>query len=220
MFVLKLTNLWPTVSSFYPPRPPNLQQGSHIYQPTAWPVPHACAEPYHPGSGNQPFRPYWDSLAWHGRRTLCKGKAVFRGLLLPRRLLSTPLSTSSTQHMMELLAVRMHEVLARPSAWCMCAPCFKIVFLNATRKGKKSKQGFWGHTWESNWTLPAQKTAHTNQRCSNQCRLREIGLRSNFGLCACAKKQKAAFFTENFFSKIMLQSSFLAIPILTGQKPV
>ena len=142
MFVLKLTNLGPTVSSFYPPRPPNLQQGSHTYQPTTWPVPHVCAEPYHPGSGKQPFRPYWDSLAWHGRRTLCKGKAVFRGLLLPRRLLSTPLSTSSTQHMMELLAVRKHEALARPSAWCMCAPCFKIVFLNATRKGKKSKQGF------------------------------------------------------------------------------
>ena len=185
-----------------------------------WPVPHACAEPYHPGSRSQPFRPYWDSLTWHSRRTFCKGKAVFRGPLLPRRLPSTPLSTSFIQHMMELLAVRIHEVLARPSAWCMFAPCFKIVFLNATRKGKKSKQGFWGHTWESNWTLPAQKTAHTNQRCSNQCRLREIGLRSNFGLCACAKKQKAAFFTENFFLKIMLKSSFLAIPMLIGQKPV
>ena len=185
-----------------------------------WSVPHACAEPYHPGSKIQPFRPYWDSLTWHSRQTPCKGKAVFRGPLLPRRLPSTPLSTSFIQHIMELLAVRIHEVLARPSACCMFAPCSKIVFLNATRKGKKSKQGFWGHTWESNWTLPAQKTAHTNQRCSNQCRLREIGLRSNFGLCACAKKQKAAFFTENFFLKIMLKSSFLAIPMLIGQKPV
>ena len=30
----------------------NLKQGAHIHQPTAWPVPHACAEPYHPGSGS------------------------------------------------------------------------------------------------------------------------------------------------------------------------
>ena len=108
----------------------------------AWLVPPACAEPYHLGSGSQPFRPYWDSLTWHSRRTLRKDKAVFRGPLLPRRFPSTPLSASFIQHMMELLAVRIHEVLARPSAWCMFAPCFKIIFLNATRKGKKSKQGF------------------------------------------------------------------------------
>ena len=27
----------------------NLKQGAHIYQPQAWPVPHACAQPYIPG---------------------------------------------------------------------------------------------------------------------------------------------------------------------------
>ena len=27
----------------------NLKQGAHIHQPMAWPVPHACAQPYHPG---------------------------------------------------------------------------------------------------------------------------------------------------------------------------
>ena len=34
-------------------------------QPTAWPVLHACAQPYHPGSGShgQLFRPYWGSSA-------------------------------------------------------------------------------------------------------------------------------------------------------------
>ena len=39
----------------------NLKQGAHIHQSTAWPVPHACAQPYHPGSGShgQLFRPYW-----------------------------------------------------------------------------------------------------------------------------------------------------------------
>ena len=29
----------------------NLKQGTDIHQPMAWPVPHACAQPYHPGSG-------------------------------------------------------------------------------------------------------------------------------------------------------------------------
>ena len=29
----------------------NLKQGAHMRQPTAWTVPHACAQPYHPGSG-------------------------------------------------------------------------------------------------------------------------------------------------------------------------
>ena len=52
------------------------QQGGHIHQPTAWPVPHACAQPYHPGSGShgQQFRPYWGSSAWHSRRVNERGK--------------------------------------------------------------------------------------------------------------------------------------------------
>ena len=39
----------------------NLKQGAHTQQPTAWSVPHVCAQPYHPGSGShgQLFRPYW-----------------------------------------------------------------------------------------------------------------------------------------------------------------
>ena len=43
----------------------NLKQGAHIHQPTAWPVPHACAQPYHQGNGShgQLFRPYWGSSA-------------------------------------------------------------------------------------------------------------------------------------------------------------
>ena len=38
-----------------------LKLGVHIHQPTAWPVPHACTQPYHPGSGShgQLFLPYW-----------------------------------------------------------------------------------------------------------------------------------------------------------------
>ena len=36
-----------------------LKQGAHIHQPTTWPLPHACAQPYHAGSGShgQLFRP-------------------------------------------------------------------------------------------------------------------------------------------------------------------
>ena len=30
----------------------NLKQGAHIHQPTTWPVPHACEQPYHLGSGS------------------------------------------------------------------------------------------------------------------------------------------------------------------------
>ena len=43
----------------------NLKQGAHIHQPTAWSVPHTCAQPYHAGSGShgQLFRPYWGSSA-------------------------------------------------------------------------------------------------------------------------------------------------------------
>ena len=30
----------------------SLKQGAYIHQPTAWPVPHAYAPPYHPCSGS------------------------------------------------------------------------------------------------------------------------------------------------------------------------
>ena len=41
-------------------------------QPMAWPLPHACAQPYHVGSGShgQLFRPYWGSSAWHSRQSV------------------------------------------------------------------------------------------------------------------------------------------------------
>ena len=41
-----------------------------------WPVPYACAQPYHPGSGShgQLFRPYWSSSTWLGRRVNGRGK--------------------------------------------------------------------------------------------------------------------------------------------------
>ena len=48
----------------------NLKQGARIHPSTAWPVSHACAQPYLPGSGShgQLFRPYQGKSAWHSRR--------------------------------------------------------------------------------------------------------------------------------------------------------
>ena len=39
------------------------------YQPTAWPVPHVCAQPYQAGSGShiQLFLPHWGLPAWQSR---------------------------------------------------------------------------------------------------------------------------------------------------------
>ena len=64
----------------------NLKQGAHIHQPTAWPVPYAYAQSYHPGSGShgQLFRPYWGSSAWHSRRV--NEPRIFKDPLLPRRV--------------------------------------------------------------------------------------------------------------------------------------
>ena len=49
-----------------------LKQRAHIHQPTAWPLLHSCAQPYHAGSGShgQLFCPYWGSSAWHSRRSV------------------------------------------------------------------------------------------------------------------------------------------------------
>ena len=77
----------------------NLKQGAHIPQPTAWPVPQACARPCHLGSRShgQLFRPHWGSSAWHSRRVNERGKSpcMKDPLLYCAR---TPLSDSSTQH--------------------------------------------------------------------------------------------------------------------------
>ena len=56
-------NLLNEVAVLTTPAHPHLKQGAHIHQLTAWPVPHARAQPYHPGVGShgQLFRPYWGS---------------------------------------------------------------------------------------------------------------------------------------------------------------
>ena len=47
----------------------NLKQETHIHQPTAGPVPHACAMQYQEGSSShrQLFCPYWGPPAWQSR---------------------------------------------------------------------------------------------------------------------------------------------------------
>ena len=72
-----------------------------VYQPTAWPVPNACAQPYHQGRGSH------EKLF-----TLIRAQA-FKGRFLPRQVQSTPLSASSTQHVWELLAWNCTAVLPR-----------------------------------------------------------------------------------------------------------
>ena len=57
----------------WPGLPGHNTNWKHWSTPTnsaVWPVPYACAQPYHPGSGShgQLFRPCWGSLAWHSRR--------------------------------------------------------------------------------------------------------------------------------------------------------
>ena len=62
------------------------QQVTQIHQPSAWPVPNACVQLYHPGSGSHRhlFHPYQGSSAWHSRRTYERTKSCFLLLLLFR----------------------------------------------------------------------------------------------------------------------------------------
>ena len=53
----------------------SLKQGAHIHQPKAWPVPHACAQPYHPGSGSH-------GQLWHSCRVYERANPCLKNLLL------------------------------------------------------------------------------------------------------------------------------------------
>ena len=52
------------------------------HQPTPWPLPYACAQPYHPASGShgQLFRPRSASSEWHRRRAPNDQKTVCQAL--------------------------------------------------------------------------------------------------------------------------------------------
>ena len=91
----------------------NLKQVEHIYQPTAWPVPHACAQPYRARSKDSCF-----ALMWVHRRDkavglMNGGNPRLRNLLLPRWVQSCLSSASCRQHMWELLAGNRTAVLPR-----------------------------------------------------------------------------------------------------------
>ena len=89
-----------------------LKQGAHIHQPTAWPLPHACAQPYHAGSGShgQLFRHYWSTSAWHSLWSVTGANSCIKR---PFPAETSPLSASSTRHLWELLAGNRTAVLPR-----------------------------------------------------------------------------------------------------------
>ena len=70
-------------------------------KPTAWPVPNACAQPYHQGRGS------------HEKLFTLIRAHVFKGPFLLRQVQSTPSSASSTQRVWELLAGNCTAVLPR-----------------------------------------------------------------------------------------------------------
>ena len=72
-----------------------LKQGARTLQPTAWPLPHARAKPYHAGSGShgELFRPYWGSSAWHSRRSVTEENPF-----MPWRVLQVPAPHNTLRH--------------------------------------------------------------------------------------------------------------------------
>ena len=89
----------------------NWKQGANTHQLTAWPVHHACAQPYHLGSGShgQLFRPHWDSSAWHSRRSCEWTKPYFLGCIARWCGCAQGRGTG--------------QAVAR----CICVPCYKFV---------------------------------------------------------------------------------------------
>ena len=51
---------------------------STLTNSSVWPIPYACVQPYHSGSGShrQLFCPYWGSSAWYSRRINEGGKVA------------------------------------------------------------------------------------------------------------------------------------------------
>ena len=109
-----------------------LKQGAHIHQPTAWPLPHACLQPYHAGSGShgQLFRPHWGSSAWHSCRPVTGENPRTKDPFLPRRVPAPHNICGSCW----LGTARQfsHDMRGEggSSVWCMCAPCFNLSFEN------------------------------------------------------------------------------------------
>ena len=117
----------------------NLKQGAHIHQPTAWVLPNTCAQQYHPcsGSNGQLFCPYWGSSAQHSHQTSVWTKLSSEALYWchgVRQVQSTPLSTSSTQHIWELtwlgtaqqFSHGMHAGEGRSGVTLICVPVNSI----------------------------------------------------------------------------------------------
>ena len=126
------------ISKNYLENSANLKQGAHIHQPTWQPGQYLTHAHSHITQAVATMDSCFTLTGAHQQ-----GKAIrsmngknphLKDPLLPRRVQSTPLSTSSTQHMWELLAGNRTAVLPRHAwrrqimGWCMCAPCFAFVF--------------------------------------------------------------------------------------------
>ena len=110
------------------------KQGAHKHQPTARPLPHACAQPYHAGSGShgQLFRPYWGSSAWHSRRSVSGENPCIKDPFLLRREVPAPHNTCGSCWLGTAPQFS-HDVRGEGGswAWCMCAPCVNWSFENS-----------------------------------------------------------------------------------------
>ena len=91
----------------------NLKQVEHIHQPTAGPVPHACAPPYRTRSKDSSFALIWVYQRDKAVGLMNGGNSRLKHLLLPRWVQSCLSSASSIQHMWELLAGNRMAVLPR-----------------------------------------------------------------------------------------------------------
>jgi len=109
----------------------SLKQEAHIHQPTSWPVPHACVQPYHVGSGShrQLFHPYRNSPLWHYQRVKEQGKLVSQ-----RFFIAVGSAKHSFKHQLHTTHVGAvgwepstavfppHTQGSRIMGWCVCAP--------------------------------------------------------------------------------------------------
>ena len=113
--VMKYSNWWKIDWTWFDciENSANLKQVEHIYQPTAGPVPHACAQPYRPRSKDSCFALMWVYQRNQAVGLMNGGNPRLKNLLLPRWVQSCLSSASSRQHMWELLAGNRTAVLPR-----------------------------------------------------------------------------------------------------------
>ena len=106
----------------------NFKQGAPKDQPTAVPVPHACAQPHHAGSSGHRHwgSEAWDSPCFRKPLTSCRGecKAVYQ-VPAPHNTCGSCWLGTARQFS--------HDMRGEGGSWfwCMCAPFFNLSFENS-----------------------------------------------------------------------------------------